>query len=86
MILFCVHVLSFSQLLYSIRRSRDEAKLAGEFVATSVASGLAEQEQEEGVLGAMMPVCHAHEATNHTLRKLGASVDRCERTKKKGCV
>lgn len=59
--------------------SREEAKLAGEFVESWLADGLAEREEEEGGLAAaMMPVCDVHEAGNHTLRRLGASVDRCE--------
>lgn len=57
--------------------SREEAKLAEEFVASWVASGLAEEEERRGG-SVMMPACDMLEAGNHTLRRLGASVDRCE--------
>ncbi|CAB1107977.1 unnamed protein product [Ectocarpus sp. CCAP 1310/34] len=58
------------------RRFREEAKLAEDSVASWVASGLAEEEERQG--GSMvMPTCDVLEAGNHTLRRLGASVDRC---------
>ncbi|CAN0367870.1 unnamed protein product, partial [Ectocarpus sp. 8 AP-2014] len=55
---------------------REEAKLAEEFVASWVASGLAEEEERQGG-SVVMPACDVLEAGNHTLRRLGASVDRC---------
>ncbi|CBJ29819.1 hypothetical protein Esi_0162_0044 [Ectocarpus siliculosus] len=58
------------------RRFREEAKLAEEFVASWVASGLAEEEERRGG-SVVMPACDVLEAGNHTLRRLGASVDRC---------
>ncbi|CAM9192483.1 unnamed protein product [Pylaiella littoralis] len=68
-------------LEFPLRRySREEAKLAGEAVQNWVAYGFAEKEEEGGKEGdeaVVMPVCHACEAGNDTLRKLGASLDRC---------
>lgn len=53
---------------------RHEATLAGEFVESCVAMGVAEEEERTGE----MPQCSVHEGSNATLRRLGDSVDRCE--------
>ena len=53
---------------------REESRIAREFVARCVAFDVAEEEERMGE----EPQCSIHEASNHTLRRLGSSVDRCE--------
>ena len=51
-----------------------KALLAREFVDNCVSRDLAEDETWTEA----MPQCSVHEASNHTLRRLGASINRCQ--------
>lgn len=58
----------------SLRRFRETALLAKEFVGDCVAFGVAEDEERTG----FEPSCSVHEGANATLRRLGENIDRCK--------